>query len=322
MFKKKIEKGPNCLDCHHPLHGENYCPNCGQLNNIRKPRFFELIRDVFSNLFSFDNKFFLSLKTLLTKPGQLSKLINAGQKTRYTLPIRMFLMMAILYIVSSNISKFVEDKNHFDTQQLYHDDELNLLKNIGDSTQRENPFIKGAEQSDIAKIMAEAWDNPTLSTDSALMEIGIKNTFINRFIYYKTVQLGKLNTREFNHFIRSQILIIHLTFVPILAFLLNLSFIRRREMFYLDHFTFAVHTQTLILFLLTLYNLTSIVSDNGIFIIIPVLYFLIYQVIAFKRFYQLSVLKTWLLFPLINIIIAFISIIFLFLVLIISFIVF
>ncbi len=322
MFKKKIEKGTHCLDCQHPLHGENFCPNCGQLNNVRKPRFFELIRDVFSNLFSFDNKFLLSLKILLTKPGYLSEQINSGKKTRYTLPIRMFLMMAILYIVASNISKFIEDKNHFDTQQLYQEDELNLLKNLGDSTQRKNPFIKGAEKSDIAKIMAEAWENPTLSTDSALLNIGVENTFINRFIYFKTVQLGKLNTREFNHFIRSQILIIHLTFVPILAFLLNLSFIRRRKMYYLDHFTFAVHTQTIILFLLILYNLTRFISDHGLFIVLPILYFIVYQIIAFKQFYGLSRLKTAILFPLINIIIAFISIIFLFLVLIISFIVF
>lgn len=231
-------------------------------------------------------------------------------------------MMAILYIVASNISKFIEDKNHFDTQKLYQKDELNLLQNIRDSTKRVNPFINGAEQSDLAKIMAVAWNNPSRSTDSALTNIGVENTLINRFIYFKTVQLSKLNEREFKHFIRSQILIIHLTFVPILALLLNLSFIRRREMHFLDHFTFAVHTQTIILFLLILYNLTSIFSDNGLVIMVPIFYFLLYQVLAFKRFYLLSGVKTLVLFPLINIIIGIISIIFLFLVIIFSFIVF
>lgn len=57
----------------------------------------EVARELADELFDFDGRMFVSLQLLLTKPGFLSHEYNRGRRKAYTPPIRMYLVISLLF---------------------------------------------------------------------------------------------------------------------------------------------------------------------------------------------------------------------------------
>jgi hypothetical protein len=82
--------------------------------------------------------------------------------------------------------------------------------------------------------------------------------------------------------------------LPLLAFLLQLVFVRRKGFYYMHHGIFVLHIATslfLVLFVTELLSLLSVVSHISLFSALGVwiIYaWFIYYFISFKRFYQLT----------------------------------
>ena len=53
--------------------------------------------------FPFDTRFFITLKYLITKPGLLTTEYWLGRRTKYLPPLRLYLVMSLVYFFSSNI---------------------------------------------------------------------------------------------------------------------------------------------------------------------------------------------------------------------------
>jgi hypothetical protein len=82
----------------------NYCPICGQENhNPRKP-LLHYLSDLIEAFFHFDNKTWRSLKTLLLKPGTITKDFIENKRARYTPPIRMFVLILTFFVLASFVS--------------------------------------------------------------------------------------------------------------------------------------------------------------------------------------------------------------------------
>ena len=70
----KNKKGIVCLNCNQPISdNDNFCSNCGQVNDELPLSIKQFISEFFSGFFSFDTRFFKTFIPLLLQPGKVSK---------------------------------------------------------------------------------------------------------------------------------------------------------------------------------------------------------------------------------------------------------
>ena len=83
-----------CKNCNSELLGI-YCSECGQ-KNTELLSVKAIVKELTDNVFSFDSRFFITLKYLIIKPGFLTKEYWAGRRTTYLPPLRMYLVLSVL----------------------------------------------------------------------------------------------------------------------------------------------------------------------------------------------------------------------------------
>ncbi|MEO9969836.1 MAG: DUF3667 domain-containing protein [Hyphomonadaceae bacterium] len=89
--------GP-CPNCRTELDG-NFCANCGQSAKDLKKPFVSLIRDVLSDVFSFDGRLWRTLPALMFMPGKITRAYIDGKRMRYVPPFRLFLISSVLFFL-------------------------------------------------------------------------------------------------------------------------------------------------------------------------------------------------------------------------------
>ena len=100
-------KPVNCIHCHTLLRGK-YCYECGQkfiTQEDKKIKHFVLT--FFSSMFFADGKLFKTVKTVLTKPGELTYTYISGDRRKYLAPLQMFFFANLLYFLFPVLSTFV-----------------------------------------------------------------------------------------------------------------------------------------------------------------------------------------------------------------------
>ena len=100
MPSSKIER-KLCKNCNSELVGL-YCSECGQKNS-QLLSIKEILKEFSDNVFSFDTRFFITLKYLITKPGLLTTEYWLGRRTKYLPPLRLYLVMSLMYFFISSI---------------------------------------------------------------------------------------------------------------------------------------------------------------------------------------------------------------------------
>jgi hypothetical protein len=87
----------NCKSCGND-HPENFCPACGEKKfDTHQLSFKHFLEETFEGLIHFDSKFLHTVKTLITKPGQLSIDYTEGRRVRYMKPVQFFLVVNLLF---------------------------------------------------------------------------------------------------------------------------------------------------------------------------------------------------------------------------------
>lgn len=97
-MKKHYRDENDCLNCGTELQG-HFCHVCGQPNLHVKEPFWHFISHSISHYFHFDEKFFSTLKPLLTKPGFLTQQYLEGKRTRFLHPVSMYIFVSIVYFL-------------------------------------------------------------------------------------------------------------------------------------------------------------------------------------------------------------------------------
>ena len=99
-MNQTLERKP-CKNCNSELVGL-YCSECGQKNS-QLLSIKEILKEFSDNVFSFDTRFFITLKYLITKPGLLTTEYWLGRRTKYLPPLRLYLVMSLMYFFISSI---------------------------------------------------------------------------------------------------------------------------------------------------------------------------------------------------------------------------
>lgn len=98
----RAEEIKSCRNCNEPLTGQ-YCVSCGQRDRSRMISLWELVRDLLGDIFEVDSRLWRSLTPLVFRPGKLTREYLAGRQVHYTPPLRMYLVLSILFFVIASL---------------------------------------------------------------------------------------------------------------------------------------------------------------------------------------------------------------------------
>jgi hypothetical protein len=76
-----------------------FCAQCGQRDVPPYPSVRELAVDAFWELSGWDGRFATTIRTLVRRPGMLTREFLEGRRARYISPLRLYLMASLLYFV-------------------------------------------------------------------------------------------------------------------------------------------------------------------------------------------------------------------------------
>ena len=87
-----------CLNCGTKLL-DTFCQHCGQKDIPKRQTLGELFSNFISSFWSYEGKFFLTTKYLITKPGFLAVEYNAGRRESYYHPARMYVFISFVFFL-------------------------------------------------------------------------------------------------------------------------------------------------------------------------------------------------------------------------------
>jgi hypothetical protein len=96
-----------CLNCGATLAGP-FCGSCGQRAIPPYPTVQELASDAFNELSGWDGRFATTIRTLIRRPGELTREFLTGRRARYISPIRLYLVASITYFLAAAASPNVQ----------------------------------------------------------------------------------------------------------------------------------------------------------------------------------------------------------------------
>jgi hypothetical protein len=92
---------PYCENCGAPMAGP-FCAQCGQHAVDYRRSFRHIIVDVLDSFLSWDSKFFATIGWLIVRPWHLTSEFLAGRRVRYVHPLRLYLLVSILFFFVVN----------------------------------------------------------------------------------------------------------------------------------------------------------------------------------------------------------------------------
>lgn len=89
-----------CPNCRADAPGD-YCPACGQSQQVETPTLWEAVHDVVDDLVAVDARLPRTLKRLILRPGALTEDWLEGRRARYIRPVRLYLFCSLLFFAGA-----------------------------------------------------------------------------------------------------------------------------------------------------------------------------------------------------------------------------
>lgn len=333
--KDKKYRGTQCLNCETQLDvSEKFCHACGQLNSTKKLTIRDFIEEFFANFYAYDSRLRNSIVSIFTKPGVLAREFNEGKRHTYANPFRLFLSVSIILFITFNFSEgdstAATDKaeKELTEEQLKEErkqDSIaiealtsgqtknNLLKKYRNSkieyskdsiyTKKQLDSISLGYEYTFASFRNFYKKYPEKSEETALKELGFKNSFIHKSMYNKCKKLktNNINSELIDYFYEKLPFLIFLS-LPILTLMFWIVFYSKR-MNYTEHLVFSYTYFTFFFISIIIFNFIGVISEI-LFETTTFIYFLFllpfYFYKSLRNFYQQSRWITILKFILLN----------------------
>ncbi|MBN8652510.1 MAG: DUF3667 domain-containing protein [Cytophagales bacterium] len=320
-----------CLNCGTKLE-DLYCHHCGQKDIPRRRTLGELIENFIGSFYSFESKFFRTVKFLLLKPGFLPVEYTAGKRESYYHPARAYVFISFVFFLlffslpdkdeEENKPMAKKDQAEFNRgmdemrKGLYKSGldsamvdsiykasvrdstDVDLVYSLGDKKptvkKKQNP--NSINFADIEYKSFAAYD----SAQNALPEAERDGWFVRMFSrraielteLYKDDDSGKRFSEDFMKAFSSQFSTVLFYLLPVFALLFKLLYVRR-DFYYSEHLVFAIFYYNFFYLAASVYMLMSFVPWVGsILNFVIVLWMIAYLPIAMKRMYNQSWRKT------------------------------
>lgn len=146
----------NCKNCQEALtESDNFCNNCGAKIINERLRLKALMTDLAEILFKWDNKFFLTIRRLITNPGLVFQSYTDGVRKKFVNPFTFFAIgIAIsIAVINQFHDEYIEMSQSFNEAQItIIDDQIvqPTLKDtvetiIGDTTKADRVIEKNSD---------------------------------------------------------------------------------------------------------------------------------------------------------------------------------
>jgi len=152
--KNKPTKDIYCHNCRLPLTGnENFCPNCGQKNDIRPLSIKLFFNNLLGNFFNFDNRIWHTIIQLVKSPGKVPNDFIAGKRVRYSNPFKFLLQVSILYFLLAGLFEIIgqTSTNKFIIAESDKTFTKNDYVKFFDSINQKNHFVQKIKNPKISK---------------------------------------------------------------------------------------------------------------------------------------------------------------------------
>jgi len=257
-----------CPNCENEFEKQfDFCPHCGQKNKPLSLHFKYFISEFLSGSFNLDSKIFRTLELLILHPGKLTKEFIAGKRMNYLPPVRLYLIISLVYFTilsfsNSEVFKFKDTSTDNSDQQI----------------------VFGLDEQDTVKVDVPGVIDTVLVANNDSTQLGSKTKKI----------LKRMSTKEgraeFNERLPRYISVGMFILMPLTALIFYLMFFKNT--FYIQHLVFVLHLQSAMYMLFIVFNLVELGIDNDWVDGINVLLFLFLLLIWIKKFYGLKWFKS------------------------------
>jgi hypothetical protein len=93
---RQLRPAPHCLNCGAAV-ATRFCHDCGQENTSYRVSLGRLVGDLFEEVFQLESRLWRTAWALVRHPGLLTREYSAGRRVSYTTPLRLYLMMSVVY---------------------------------------------------------------------------------------------------------------------------------------------------------------------------------------------------------------------------------
>ena len=131
FFRRKDRQRPpliHCENCGALLTGR-WCSQCGQAAIDYRRSFRHVIVDALDSFLNFESKFFATIGWLIARPWHLTNQFLAGRRVRYVHPLRLYLLVSILFFFVVN---YWAKSIHADPSKLSADDRADIAAELND----------------------------------------------------------------------------------------------------------------------------------------------------------------------------------------------
>lgn len=318
-----------CLNCDTKLQ-DLYCHHCGQKDIPRRRTLGELIENFIGSFYSFESKFFRTVKFLLLKPGFLPVEYTAGKRESYYHPARAYVFISFVFFLlffslpdDDEEDKPLTKKDEAEFNRGMDEMRKGLYQagldsavvdsiyraSVVDSTEVDLVYVPGKEKPIVKKKNKNSFnlgdiDYKTFaeydSAQSALPENERDGWFI-RMVNRRAIELndkykddnsGKKFSEDFSEAFSSQFSTVLFYLLPVFALLFKLLYVRR-DYFYAEHLVFAIFYYNFFYLAASVYMLIALIPIMGsITNFFLALWMIAYLPIAMKRMYKQSWRKT------------------------------
>lgn len=311
MNLKHIRRADHCLNCQTPLNQEkdNFCPSCGQVNNVKKETAIGLVRELIEEFLHLDSKVMRSLVPLLFKPGFLTVDYNNGRRARYFHPVRMFLTLTVVFFIISGLTdkptaekkeknpdatavldSLAEDFKNADSSLVYDTEEGFVKEPVSNDSDQDIGFSYAFGEVKVDPDSLQYFLDKGITDPEILMDtFKIDKKFINRFAFTQIIKKQKGGFKRIGDYYKSKLPWLLFSLMPVFAFVLYLFYIRKK-IFFVDHLICAFHLHSASFVMLSIIGLLDFLLPfdvDWLLLYIPVYYFL-----TLKNVYKQSWIRT------------------------------
>jgi hypothetical protein len=304
-------KHPNlvCLNCGSPLL-DSFCHHCGQKDIPQRQTLGELWTNFISSFWSYEGKFFLTTKYLITRPGFLAIEYNKGKRESFYHPARMYVFISFVFFLIffsfTNTDKEVSEKEKKKSldkvaSELKKAKTDSLLKaidqdtlakqirskkdSIGSNQKKSNGINFNFDEVEYSSI--KQYDSIQSTKPIKEKDGWVKKVIMSRAIELNTRYKDNINQfgKDFTKAFFENFSKVLFYLLPIFALLLKLLYIRK-DYFYSEHLVFSIYYYNFFYLAGSLQILVQQVPQMEWVGNVIGLWILLYLLFAMKRMYK------------------------------------
>ncbi|MBX2899527.1 MAG: DUF3667 domain-containing protein [Cyclobacteriaceae bacterium] len=317
-----------CLNCETKLQ-DLYCHHCGQKDLPRRRTMGELIENFIGSFYSFESKFFRTVKFLLLKPGFLPIEYTAGKRESYYHPARAYVFISFVFFLLyfSLPDSDEKDKVAMPNKEGFNKGMEEMRKglynagldsatvdsiyyaSIADSTEVDLIYSMDGKKPNVRKRNQNNFNfsdiefNSFEEYDSAQSTLAAeeRDGWFVRMVHRRAIELnakykgddsGHRFSEDFARAFSGQFSTVLFYLLPVFALLFKLLYVRR-DFYYSEHLVFAIFYYNFFYLAASFYLLLQFVPwIGGVINFGIVVWMIAYLPIAMKRMYKQSWRKT------------------------------